>query len=610
MIASILVRNFRSIDRQDVACNWITTFVGENDAGKSNFLRALNLFFNDQTDPDTPFNFERDFNKFASVGKQKARQIEIRIRFFLPSGYRRKNYPDEIEWVKIWRESGILVDKGYRRYVNGAAFPSRSKIPALLDRIRFTYVPAIKDQRFFLDLQGQLYDVLASVAAAPLKESAANFEEQLQSQLKELLASINFAFDEDSTLRLPEDLRSIFERLEISTNGIPLSRRGDGIKIRHIPMILNFIAEKHDNILNRGGVRYTHIWGFEEPENSVEMSACFEMAKQFLEIIAKDDRHQLFLTTHSPIIYAMEDPGEVDPADEAWLYRYFVEKRENFSVITRRALPDVHESMGLMPLIAPHIEQAKKEQDRLRQELRAAKTIADRRLPTIFLEGETDRIVINKAIQIFAQDFEDKLFLQAGGVNEYGSANALASRSLAWALEMRHRRQEARVKALAVFDGDGEGRKANRRVREDLRKLGIQRGPDFRTKVLDTPPNLRKLKQAQFELPIDLEAYLDDTVWEVAETKGWLEDVEDPRAGLSDNMVKTFFDTLVDPREALNPAERRRLQKRFTVQGKRRAAQYVAGLAEEKASVALDQFEALVKEIVDYFFPEKKENDG
>ena len=606
MIASILIRNFRSIDRQDVDCNWITTFVGENDAGKSNILRALNLFFNGQTDPDTPFNFERDFNKFAIVGKQKARQIEIRIRFLLPAGYQRKEYPTEIEWVKIWRESGLMLDKGYWRYMNGADFPSRSKIPALLDRIRFTYVPAIKDQRFFLDLQGQLYDVLASVAAAPLKESAANFEEQLQSQLKELLASINVVFDEDSTLRLPDDLRSIFERLEISTNGIPLSRRGDGIKIRHIPMILSFIAEKHDNILNRGGVRYTHIWGFEEPENSVEMSACFEMAKQFLDVVAKGDRHQLFLTTHSPIIYAMEDPGEVDPTDEPWLHRYFVERKEDFSEITLRMLSDVHESMGLMPLIAPHVEQAKREQDRLREALHVARTIADRKLPTIFLEGETDKIVIKKAIQIFAAPFENRLHLQAGGEEEYGSANALASRSVAWVLEMRHRKMDARVRAVAIFDGDAEGKRAHRQVQDDLKKLGIQRGPEFKTKVLDTPPCIQKLKQAKFVLSSDLEAYLDDIVWEEAEGKGWLEDKEDPRAGLSDNMVKSFFRTLVDPRETLNDAERRRLQKRFTVGGKRQVAKYVAKLPSEKAVVALDQFEGLVGEIVDHFFPEGK----
>ena len=336
MITKISIRNFRSIEREELDCNWITTFVGENDAGKSNVLRALNLFFNGYTDPGVSFNFNRDFNNFATIRRQTARQIEIKVTFYLPQGYQRDGYAHEVEWAKVWRESGLFLDKGYRRYVDRKDFVSRSKIPTLLDRIRFTYIPAIKDQSFFFDLQGQLYDVLASVAAGPLRESAANFEEQIQQQLEDLLSSINGVFDTDSTLRLPDDLRTVFERLEISRDGIPLSRRGDGIKIRHIPMILKFIAEKHDKVLNKGGIRYTHIWGFEEPENNVEMSACFEMGQQFLEIVENSDRYQLFLTTHSPIIYTIEDPGVADPNDDPWVHRYFVQKENNNSRITQR----------------------------------------------------------------------------------------------------------------------------------------------------------------------------------------------------------------------------------------------------------------------------------
>lgn len=102
-------------------------------------------------------------------------------------------------------------------------------------------------------------------------------------------------------MRLPENLRKIFESLEINSGEIPLSRRGDGIKIRHIPMLLRFIAQKQDDLFTRGGVRYTHIWGFEEPENNVEMSAAFAMGDEFLDLIDDSDRFQLFLTTHSPI---------------------------------------------------------------------------------------------------------------------------------------------------------------------------------------------------------------------------------------------------------------------------------------------------------------------
>ena len=210
---------------------------------------------------------------------------------------------------------------------------------------------------------------------------------------------------------------------------------------------------------------------------------------------------------------------------------------------------------------------------------------------------------MNRAIEVFAALEEDALYLQAGNDNEYGSANALASRSLAWMLEMRHRKTSARVKALALFDGDDEGRKANRQLNENLGKLGIQRGAEFRTKVLETPVGVRKLKKDGFVLSIDLEAYFDDTVWEKAECEDWLEAVEDPRAGLNDDMVKSFFQTLVDPRKALTSAERRRLQMRFTSQGKQEAAKYVARLSREKTVVALGPLEGLVRGMVAYFFP-------
>ena len=503
MINSISIRNFRSIERQDFDCNWITTFVGENDAGKSNVLRALNLFFNDRTDADAPFDFARDFNQFAKVGQQKARQIEIKINFHLPVGYHRKGNRDYIEWRKVWREYGQVPELGYRRYVGGAPFPARSRIPALLDRIRFTYVPAIKDQRFFTDLQGQLYDVLASVAGEPLRRSASLFEEQIQQQLAGLQESIQNVFHYESALCLPDNLRTIFESLEISADGIPLSRRGDGIKIRHIPMILQFIADKHNKLLNKGGIRYTHIWGFEEPENNVEMSACFEMEKQLLNIVAESERHQLFLTTHSPVFYAMEDPGEADPNDEPWIHRYFVQKDGHASELVRKSLSEVDQSMGLMPLVTRHVKEAKEEQDRLHREIRAIREVAEHPLPTIFLEGATDRIVIGKAIDVFAPGSNELISLQAGGEAGYGGASALASRSLAWLLEMRHRPVGNRVRAYAIFDADEAGRIAHDDLTRKAELLNLRMGPLlFRKCKLRNPRRMQRSAHVTSALPL------------------------------------------------------------------------------------------------------------
>lgn len=330
MITRIAIRNFRSIGNLDLDANWITTFVGANDAGKSNILRALNLFFNGQTDPGVPFSPLRDFNQNLAVSRGKARQTEIRIRIKLPDTYLREGYPDSVDWKKIWRETGEVQSMSSRAYADERNFPPRSKIPALLDRINFTYIPAIKDKAFFSDLQGRLYDVLAAVANEPLRESSRAFEEQIQSQLRDLLASINEAFADPSSMRLPENLREIFESLEINSNGIPLSRRGDGIKIRHIPKILKFIADKQDEIMNRGGVRFTHIWGFEEPENNVEMSSCFDMANELSSIINKNQNFQLLITTHSPVFYRMPDGA---PSDEKWVMNYLVKKEAGFSKV-------------------------------------------------------------------------------------------------------------------------------------------------------------------------------------------------------------------------------------------------------------------------------------
>ncbi|EFN9546682.1 AAA family ATPase, partial [Escherichia coli] len=50
-IRRIEITNFRSIQKIVIDSARLQIIVGNNDAGKSNILRALNLFFNSQTNP-------------------------------------------------------------------------------------------------------------------------------------------------------------------------------------------------------------------------------------------------------------------------------------------------------------------------------------------------------------------------------------------------------------------------------------------------------------------------------------------------------------------------------------------------------------------------------
>lgn len=75
----------------------------------------------------------------------------------------------------------------------------------------------------------------------------------------------------------------------ISQQGnVRFSERGDGIQVRYIPSILNFIL---------GSVAKICIWGYEEPENSLEYNLALQMADNFKNYIYNN---QIFLTTHSP----------------------------------------------------------------------------------------------------------------------------------------------------------------------------------------------------------------------------------------------------------------------------------------------------------------------
>ena len=86
-------------------------------------------------------------------------------------------------------------------------------------------------------------------------------------------------------------------------------QRGDGVQVRHIPEILAFLSD-------RGSEDY-HIWGFEEPENSLELAAAIHEANRFLEF-SKSSNKQIFLTSHSPAFFRLDQDG---------LKKYFVSKK-------------------------------------------------------------------------------------------------------------------------------------------------------------------------------------------------------------------------------------------------------------------------------------------
>jgi predicted ATP-dependent endonuclease of OLD family len=90
-IRQIHIENFRSIQRLTIPADKLSVFVGKNDCGKSNILRALNLFFNGVTNPGHSFNFEDDYNLFVPERAKTAKEVIVRLELNIPSSYHSTN---------------------------------------------------------------------------------------------------------------------------------------------------------------------------------------------------------------------------------------------------------------------------------------------------------------------------------------------------------------------------------------------------------------------------------------------------------------------------------------------------------------------------------------
>lgn len=353
-IKNIKIKNFRSIVslRYGVEPNDLNVLVGKNDAGKSNILRALNLFFNDETDIGKKLRFEEDFSYFSKSSRGHAKEIKVELVFSVPKG--RFTKPDDVVWIKKWRIDSFQEEM---RYVDKSPINPKNKVGNWLRKLKFRYVPATKGTRYFEQLMGELHDVLDAVHNKRFRKQGSDFVNNIQIITKDITDELEKNINIKNTLQVPSDFKLLFSKLDFGYTAndktFMLQNRGDGIKTRHIPIILKYMAEQDKIRSAHGYVNPDTIWGFEEPENNLEMKSSFELASMFLSY-SKDI--QIFLTTHSPAFYSLcnsENPN---------VSRFIVESSLNSESTIKKAnkvsdTDDLNERMGILPLISPYIEE-------------------------------------------------------------------------------------------------------------------------------------------------------------------------------------------------------------------------------------------------------------
>lgn len=304
IISKIDVEYYRSLKKVTIKnINHLNVFSGKNDIGKSNVLKALDTFFNKNN-----ISFIDDYNKdrLSEVRKEsiKGKQyIKITIELQNPGNY--KTLPEVFSISKSWDREGNLIN-GYKdnfetlikkkKFSSDKLNIARRTLTQFLNKIRFTYVPAIRDDQFFSQLLNKLQETIFEVEERKRSQTFQKNITGFNHTIKDLTSALNSEFQNisgiSSSLSFPTDISEIFQRLIIDTqsgeHNIPLRLRGDGIRLRYIPTILNYISTNS---------KYIEIWGFDEPENSCEYSLSQKIAEQFASDYCK--KTQIFVASHS-----------------------------------------------------------------------------------------------------------------------------------------------------------------------------------------------------------------------------------------------------------------------------------------------------------------------
>lgn len=353
IIKTVEIRKFRSIKSltNDLHPTDLNIFVGRNDQGKSNILRALNLFFNGETEIGQPFRFDDDYCYHANTGT--GTRIEVRIDLIIQPPRSRFKDAKLLRWTKKWKRDGIIVED--RIFVkNGQQIAPQSNIYRWLDKLKYRYVPAIKGAEYFSTLMGELHDVLNLSYSDQLKNQGERFISGFQKITSQITNDLNEQLGIPNTIQVPSDFRLLFSNLDFGTRDekttYHLKQRGDGIKVRHIPIILKYMTDTERNYSIPGFVKSDTIWGFEEPENNLELKYAYELA-EFFKLYSKDI--QIFLTTHSPAFYSL------DKEKDDGVNTYIVDlDNENCSQLKQKDgdnAKDLDEQMGLLNIITPYL---------------------------------------------------------------------------------------------------------------------------------------------------------------------------------------------------------------------------------------------------------------
>lgn len=445
LITRVRIEGFRSIRDADIeGVGSFTALAGLNNSGKSNVLRALNAFFNEETDPERRLQVDSDYHR-PDLRRKRRKRIRVTVDFDLPIQFR---FRTGLQYVEdFFSQRHFSITKEWSRqspqpeYFHNGAPVGRDDLPKViqfLSLIKFRYIP---NRVFPIDVirneHQNLRDILVRRLARRARTDRAAFDAIRQISLKmvkRLAERFAEACPNDGSVVLAtpqswQDLAFTFG-YKLVSGGIEVEDRDQGSGIQSLLMLETLFLVDRD-YFQQFGWRQAAIWAAEEPESSLHASLEARVAA-YLSKISNDtaSRLQVLCTTHSDIVIQYADRAIIVEKDGARSAFHTVDARTALENLSRAGV-----SRWAHPILHYPLD------------------------PLILVEGKFDRLFFEEAFKLIRPDRKvrvSELSQLDGTAGQSGGDEALRRYIKTNLPAIRCRRDDAPV--VVVLDWDAQSK--------------------------------------------------------------------------------------------------------------------------------------------------------
>lgn len=324
LLRNVKIEGFRSIASLELdELGHATALIGRNSSGKSNVLRALNLFFNDEVDPGVAIDFARDV--FSRPKSKKKKLLRITVGFELPSDFKfhkqLKSLETEIEpeftIVSTWTLGQLQVpERQDELFVGGAPLDGGARyVGQFLRLIRFRYVPNRAVPTDILRSESQLIgqaifkrirQAETTKVLAGAQQAGANFLSESSTAMTAAGAPLS-----DVSMSTAQTLAEMVEIAGFTATGahggeVRDTEWGSGHQAFFLYDLLHTVDTDRSASF---GWRQATVWAIEEPESGLHFDLEHRLAERFRDWTGGRKRFQTLLSTHSPVFAMSADAG-------------------------------------------------------------------------------------------------------------------------------------------------------------------------------------------------------------------------------------------------------------------------------------------------------------